>query len=78
MEFIQIIGLLCGCVALFFALTAGILYFKLKKFVSLITEDQLKQAMPIFEKQRRRLYTYAVISCVSCIATIVFSIILNI
>ncbi len=78
MDIVQTIGIFCGCIALFFALVAGILYFKLKKFISLITEDQLKQAMPIFEKQRRRLYTYVVISCLFCIATIVFSIIVNI
>ena len=78
MDIIQVIGIFCGCVALFFALVAGILHFKLKRFISMITEDQVKQAMPFFVKHRKRLYTYVVISCVFSIATVIFAFIVNI
>ncbi|MBE6674041.1 MAG: hypothetical protein E7596_02920 [Ruminococcaceae bacterium] len=77
MELVQIIGMFCGLIALFFALSAGILYFKIKKFLSLITEEQLKSALPIFEKQRRRLYTFATVSCIFTIATVIISIVVN-
>ena len=54
MEALEIIGLISGCCALFFAIVAGLTYFRINKLLSLISEDVLDQAMPIVEKQRRR------------------------
>ncbi len=78
MDTIQIIGLLCGCFALFFALATAIMYFKIKKFISLITEEQFEQAEPIIEKQRRRVFAYTILSSVFTVATIIFSVVSNI
>lgn len=78
MDTLQIIGLLCGCCALFFALVTAIMYFKIKKFISLITEDQYEQAGPIIEKQRSRVFAYTIISSIFTVATIVLSFIVNI
>ena len=77
MDTLQIIGLLCGCFALFFALTTAILYFKVKKFCSLISDEQLEQAAPIIEKQQKKVFAYTIISSIFTIATIVLSIIVN-
>lgn len=77
MEPIQIIGLFCGCVAIFFALVAGFTYMKINKLFSLITEDQIEKVMPIVEKQRRRIFAYLMISSIFTIATIVLSVIHN-
>ena len=74
---IQIIGLISGGCALFFALAAGILYFKIKQLFSLISEDQYEQVMPIVEKQRKKVYTLAGLSTVFTILTIVMAIINN-
>lgn len=78
MDTIQIIGLLCGCCALFFALVTAIMHFKIKKFFSLITEDQLEQAEPIIEKQRRRIFAYTILSSIFTVATIILSFVANI
>lgn len=75
---IQIIGLLCGCFALFFALVTAITYFKLKKFFTLISEEQFEQAEPIIEKQRRRIFAYTILSSIFTVLTIVFSFVANI
>ncbi|MBQ7225614.1 MAG: hypothetical protein IJX02_03315 [Clostridia bacterium] len=72
---LQISGLICGCIALFFALVTGLTYFRIKKFISLINESQMEEAMPIIEKQRRRVYGYLVASSIFTLATIVLSII---
>ena len=74
---IQICGLICGCVALFFALIAGMTYFKIKKLFSLIDESQYEAVMPIVEKQRRRVYIETLLSGILAIATVVLAIINN-
>ena len=71
---LEILGLICGCGALFFAIVTGLTYFRIKKFISLINEDLYEQAMPIIEKQRRRVYAYLVLSCIFTVLTLVFSI----
>lgn len=78
MEPIQIIGLLSGCIALFFALVSGITYFKVNKLFSLVSEEQIEQIMPIVEKQRRRIFAYLLISSIFTILTIVLSFIHNV
>ena len=77
MNTIQTIGLLCGCFALFFALVTAIMYFKIKKFFTLITEEQFEQAAPIIEKQRRRIFAYTIISSIFTVATIILSFVAN-
>jgi hypothetical protein len=74
---IQIIGLIGGGCALFFALAAGILHFKIRQLFSLISEDQYEQVMPIVEKQRRKVYILAGLSTLFTILTIVMAIINN-
>lgn len=75
MDAIKFIGLLCGGMALFFAIIAGILYYKIKKLFSLIDESQYEQVMPIVEKQRRKVYINTLISVLFTIATVVLAII---
>ena len=75
MEALEIIGLISGCCALFFAMVAGLTYFRINKLLSLINEDQLEEAAPIIEKQRRRVYAYLVLSCIFTVLTIVMSIV---
>ncbi|WP_405354739.1 hypothetical protein [Ruminococcus sp.] len=75
MESLEIIGLICGCCALFFAIVTGLTYFRIKKLISLISEDLLEQALPIIEKQRRRVYAYIILSSIFTVATVVLSII---
>ena len=71
----EILGLIFGCGALFFAIVTGLTYFRIKKFISLIDEEMYEQAIPIIEKQRRRIYAYVVLSCIFTVLTLVFSII---
>ena len=78
MEAIQIIGLISGCLAVFFALVAGIIYFKLNKILISLTEEQLKKIIDSVDKQRRRMYAYVLISSIFTILTIVLSFIYNI
>lgn len=75
MEALEIIGLISGCCALFFAMVAGLTYFRINKLLSLINEDQLEEAAPIIEKQRCRVYAYLVLSCIFTVLTIVMSIV---
>lgn len=75
MEALEILGLISGCCALFFAIVAGLTYFRINKLLSLISEDLLDQAAPIIEKQRRRVYAYVILSCIFTVATVVLSII---
>lgn len=72
---LQISGLICGCLALFFAFIAGLLYFKLKKLFYIIDEEQYEQLLPFIEKQRKKVYFSTSISALLSVATVVLSLV---
>ncbi len=74
---VKILGLTCGCLALFFALVAGLTYFKIRKLFSIIDESQYEAVMPIVEKQRKRVYIEALLCALLTIATVVLTIVYN-
>lgn len=69
----EVLSLILGCLSLLFGALAGMTYYRLKQFLELITEDQLESAMPIIEKQKRRIYTFLIVCTVMTIATMVVS-----
>lgn len=77
MEAIKILGLISGCLALFFALVAGMTFFKIKKLLSIIDESQYEAVMPFVEKQRKRVYIETLLCALLTIATVVFTLIYN-
>ena len=77
MTVVQVLGLMCGGLALFFAFVAGLTYFKIKKLFSLIDESQYEEVMPIVEKQRRRVYIETFLSVLFTVTTVVLAIVNN-
>lgn len=75
MTAVQICGLICGGLALLFALIAGLTYFKLKKLFSIIDESQYEQILPFVEKQRKRVYIETLISALFTVATVVLALV---
>lgn len=75
MTAIQVFGLICGCIALLFALIAALTYFRIKKLFSIIDESQYEAVMPIVEKQKKRVYVETLLSGAFAIATVILAII---
>ena len=74
---IPFLGIVCGCLALFFAFVAGLTYFKIKKLFSLIDESQYDAVMPIVDKQKKRINVEMLLCALLTIATVVLSLIHN-
>lgn len=72
---IQVFGVICGLVALFFAFVAGLTFFKIKKLFSLIDESQYEQVMPFVEKQRKRVYIETLLSALFTVITVVLAVV---
>jgi len=72
------LGIICGCLALFFALVAGMTHFKIKKLLSIIDESQYESLASFIEKQRTRVYIETLICVLLTIATAVFAITNNV
>ncbi len=75
MTAIQIFGLICGCVALFFSLVAGLTYLKIKKLFSIVDESQYENIMPFVEKQKRRVYIQTLLAGSFAVATVILAIV---
>lgn len=75
MTTIQVLGLISGCIALFFSLVAGLTYLKIKKLFSIIDESQYEAVEPFVEKQKRRVYIETLLAGVFAIVTVIFAII---
>ena len=71
----QVLGLICGCLSLFFASIAGVTYYKLKQFFSLVDEEYMEEALKIGEKQKKKISISLIICSIFTVATLVFSII---
>ena len=71
----QVIGLICGCLSLFFASIAGVTYYKLKQFFSLVDEEYMDEAIKIGEKQKKKITVSLILCSVFTVATLIFSII---
>lgn len=54
MEWYQYLGIICGIASLFFGFVAFFLYVKIRKFMKLITEEQMEQAAPIIMEQNKK------------------------
>ena len=48
------VGFILGILSIFCGFCGFFLYIKIKKFLELITEDQMEEAQPIIEKQTKR------------------------
>ena len=73
MDAINVIGIICGCVSLFFGCIAGVTYYKLKQFFSLIDDEYMEEAMKIGEKQKKKIIFSLVICSLFTVATMVLS-----
>ena len=72
---VQVFGLICGFIALFFAFVAGLTLFKIKKLFSLIDESQYEQVMPFVEKQRKRVYIETLLSALFTVITVILAVV---
>ena len=54
MEWYQYVGIICGLGSLFFGFIAFFLYMKIRKFMKIITEDQIEEATPIILEQNKK------------------------
>ena len=63
MEWYNYIGIASGVFSLFFGFCAFFLYMKIKKLVSLLSEEEIKEATPIINDQVKKVK----ISLIACI-----------
>lgn len=63
MEWYNYIGIASGVFSLFFGFCAFFLYMKIKKLVSLLSEEELKEATPIINDQAKKVK----ISLIACV-----------
>ena len=55
MEWYNYIGIIAGLASLFFGFCAFFLYLKVKKLISLLTEEQLKDAMKKLSEREKKI-----------------------
>lgn len=63
MEWYNYIGIASGVFSLFFGFCAFFLYMKIKKLVSLLREEEVKEATPIINDQVKKVK----ISLIACV-----------
>ena len=63
MEWYNYIGIASGVFSLFFGFCAFFLYMKIKKLVSLLSEEEIKEATPIINDQVKKVK----ISLIACV-----------
>lgn len=63
MEWYNYIGIASGVFSLFFGFCAFFLYIKIKKLISLLTEEQIEEAKPIINEQSKKVKV-CLIACV--------------
>ena len=63
MEWYNYVGIASGVFSLFFGFCAFFLYMKIKKLVSLLSEEELKEATPIINDQVKKVK----ISLIACV-----------
>ncbi|MBQ8545914.1 MAG: hypothetical protein IJ437_03110 [Clostridia bacterium] len=54
MEWYQYVGIVCGIGSLFFGFVAFFLFMKIRKFIKLISEEQMESAAPIILEQNKK------------------------
>ena len=54
MEWYDYFGIILGILSIFFGFTGFFLYMKIKKFLKLITEEQMEEATPIIIEQTKK------------------------
>jgi hypothetical protein len=63
MEWFNYIGIASGVFSLFFGFIAFFLYMKVKKLVSLLSEEEMKEAAPIINDQVKKIKV-SLLACV--------------
>ena len=63
MEWYNYVGIASGVFSLFFGFCAFFLYMKIKKLVSLLSEEEIKEATPIINDQVKKVK----ISLIACV-----------
>ena len=63
MEWFNYVGIASGVFSLFFGFCAFFLYMKIKKLVSLLSEEEMKEATPIINDQVKKVK----ISLIACV-----------
>ena len=72
MEWFNYIGIASGVFSLFFGFCAFFLYMKVKKLVSLLSEEQIEEAQPIINDQVKKIK----ISLIACVILGIVAIVL--
>lgn len=72
MEWFNYIGIASGVFSLFFGFIAFFLYMKVKKLVSLLSEEEMKEAAPIINDQVKKIK----ISLLACVILGVVAVVL--
>lgn len=72
MEWFNYIGIASGVFSLFFGFISFFLYFKVKKLVSLLSEEEMKDAAPIINDQVKKVK----ISLIACVILGIVAIVL--
>lgn len=78
MEWYNYIGIIAGLASLFFGFCAFFLYMKVKKLISLLTEEQLKDAEEIIMQQNKKIklnMLLCIVLGVLAVATLLFTLI---
>ena len=63
MEWYNYFGIACGIFSLFFGFCAFFIYMKLRKLISLLTEEQIDEAAPVINDQSKKIK----ISLLACV-----------
>ena len=71
MEWYNKLGIVLGLISLFFGFTTFFLYMKVRKFFSLLTEDQIKEAEPIIIQQNKKIKIGLLVTVISGIVSII-------
>lgn len=58
MEWYNIVGIIFSLISMFSGFVAILLYFKVRKLISLLTDDQIEGATPFIQKQYKRIKTF--------------------
>ncbi len=75
MEWYNLIGLIASLMSMFSGFVAILLYFKVRKLVSLLTDEQLEGAGPFIQKQYKKIKIFLLVCFVLGIAGVILMLI---
>ena len=71
MHFDDYLGIVAGVISLFFGFTTFFLYMKVRKFCSILNEEQLKEAESIIASQTKKIKIGLIITAILGIVSVI-------